>query len=472
MTTGAIATVPQEALDELRATVDGAILVSAPAELRAMSADASVRSKKAEANDAPLATAALVVRPTTTDQVSRVMRWATSHGIPVTPRGLGSGTVGAGIPVRGGVVLDMARFDSVGEVDVTNRTVTVGAGVRLSELDEAIRDSGLTIGHYPQSYYLASVGGCITMRGSGTFSSLYGNIEDRTGDLEVVLPGGEVVQTRSLPRASLGPDLKQLFIGSEGMFGVITHVTLKLVPRPEARLFNSARFGTFEQALEAVRRSLVDGVRPAVVRIYDPVEASAKHTKFAGTPGWLLILAFDGAADLVAAQEKITLGHVGEQGGDVLGPEPGVNWEQRRFDYSWSTDAVGRTGGVAEAIEVTATWSELPALYERLKEAAAPHMSEFMAHVSHVYDQGAALYAIVRGEFGSDEEALTAYDAVWKSVIEESLRSGAIIGHHHGVGLERAPWMPEALGSGLDLMRTLQKSLDPAGIMNPGKAGL
>jgi alkyldihydroxyacetonephosphate synthase len=463
--------IPEEVLADL--SVDPAILVSDPVEIRAMSADSSMRSKKAEANDRPLAAAALVVRPDSTEQVSRVLAWATKHGIPVTPRGLGSGTVGAGLPIRGGVVLDLAEMNEIGEVDVTNRMVTVGAGVRLSDLDEAIAPTGLSVGHYPQSFYLASVGGSIAMRGSGTFSSLHGNMDDRVGDLEVVLPTGEIVTTHSMPRASLGPDLKQLFAGSEGMLGIITKVTLRLVPLPAARRFNSVRYETFEQALEAMRLTLIAGVRPAVVRIYDPVEASAKHAQFAEQEGWLTILVFDGDADLVAKQEEIALRLAAEHGGTVLGPEPAVHWEQRRFNWSWFTDAVDHEGGAAEAIEVSAAWSELPALYERMKAAGGTVMPEFMAHVSHVYDQGAALYAIVRGQFADDAEALTHYDAVWEAVVTAAQDSGAVMGHHHGVGLERAPWMERGIGAGsMNLLRKLSKALDPAGIMNPGKAGL
>lgn len=182
---------------------------------------------------------------------------------------------------------------------------------------------------------------------------------------------------------------------------MITKVTLKLVPVPVAQRFAAVRYAGFEGALETVRRGLIAGVRPAVVRIYDPTEASAKHARFAQDAGWLLVLVFDGDERLIATQEEIMLDLATSLGGESLGPEPAVHWEQRRFNWSWFTDAVDHEG-IAEAIEVTATWSELPGLYERLKKAVSPHMQEFMAHVSHVYDQGAALYTIVRGEYADD----------------------------------------------------------------------
>ncbi len=464
--------IPPAALDALRQAVGGRAVSTDPAIIREFSKDSSVRSKKAEAADRPLAAAGAVVSPTSAEQVSQVLAWASTNRVPVVARGLGSGVVGSGLPVRGGVLLDLSGLAEVGEVDVVNRTVTVGAGINLGDLDTRLREQGLSVGHYPQSLYLASVGGCIAMRGSGTFSSLYGNIEDRVGEIELVLPSGEVVQTRSLPRASTGPDLRQLAIGSEGMFGVVTKVTLKLVPVPAARRFAAVRYDGFGEALETVRRALIAGIRPAVVRIYDPTEASAKHARFASDGGWLLVLVFDGDERLVATQEEITLDLAASLGGESLGPEPAVHWEQRRFDWSWFTDAVDHAGGIAEAIEVTASWSELPGLYERLRRAVAPHMQEFMAHVSHVYDQGAALYTIVRGEFADDAAAVEAYDATWAAVMRETLACGARISHHHGIGLERAQWMTDELGSGLELLRTLQHAVDPAGIMNPGKLGL
>lgn len=464
--------IPSDALAQLRDAVGEQAVSTDAARIRELSKDSSVRSKKAEAADRPLAAAQVVVTPHSTEQVSAVLSWASTHGVPVVARGLGSGVVGSGLPVRGGVLLDLAELTEVGEVDVVNRTVTVGAGINLGDLDTQLREQGLSVGHYPQSLYLASVGGCVAMRGSGTFSSLYGNIEDRVGELEIVLPTGVVVQTRSLPRASTGPDLRQLGIGSEGMFGVITKVTLKLVPVPVAQRFAAVRYAGFEGALETVRRGLIAGVRPAVVRIYDPTEASAKHARFAQDAGWLLVLVFDGDERLIATQEEIMLDLAASLGGESLGPEPAVHWEQRRFNWSWFTDAVDHEGGIAEAIEVTATWSELPGLYERLKKAVSPHMQEFMAHVSHVYDQGAALYTIVRGEYADDAAALEAYDATWEAVMAETLACGARISHHHGIGLERARWMTDELGAGLDLLRDLQKIVDPAGIMNPGKLGL
>jgi len=460
-----------EMLDGLRSAL-GADIVSTDARLiRELSHDMWIPTLKADVfADDPMFLAQVVVSPTTTEQVSKTLVWAGEHNVPVVPRGLGSGVVGSGLPNVGGIILDLARLDEVGQVDTVNRTVTVGAGKNMGDLDEELKKIGLSVGHYPQSLYLTSVGGALAMRGSGTFSSLYGDIEDRVADIEVVLPTGEVIQTKSTPRGSLGPDLKQLWIGSEGMYGVITKVTLKLVPVPADRRFASVRFDTFQQALDTARETLVAGVRPAVVRIYDPVEASAGHARFAETPGWLMILAFDGDPRLTKTQEEIVLSIAESHGGESLGEQPGIHWEKRRFNWSWATEADEQEGGIADSIEVTASWDTLDQLFKNVKAAIAPVMPEFMAHVSHIYDQGAGIYMIFRGLFGDEKVAADKYAQAWEIVVAEALKLGAIIGHHHGVGMARAPWIDEALGAEyIKLLRRLQRDLDPHNIMNPDK---
>lgn len=466
-------TITPDVLDALRDALPTAEVCTDPALLAELSADSSPRSKKATTAARPLATADLVVRVSSTEDVVATVRWARENGIPVLARGGGSGVVGSGLPIRGGVVIDMSGLNHVGEVNVTDRLVTVGAGLLGSDLEEALQPHGLATGHYPQSFHLASVGGWVTMRGSGTFSSLYGNIEDRVADLEVVLPTGEVLRTKSIPRASQGPDLKQLFIGSEGTLGIITSVTLRLVPLPEDRRFNSLHFTSFDGALDTAREMLRSGVRPAVLRIYDPIESTAKHARFAEGDGWLMILAFDGNPELTSAQEQITLEIAGAHGATILGEQPGIAWEQRRFDWSWFTDNVEKTGGIAEAIEISAPWSELAALYTTVTTAAASAMDQVMGHVSHIYDQGASLYVISSGHFDDDEAALQAYDKLWDAVMTATISAGAQISHHHGIGLERSRWMTDAVGDvAMSTLKRVKNALDPAAIMNPGKLGI
>jgi len=309
---------PATAVAALRERV-GVEVVDAPDTVAALSDDSSVRTHRARANGWDRPRAHLAVRPRSTDEVVALVNWANEFRIPLVARGLGSGVVGSGLPVHGGVVVDTSGMREAGPVDVVNRTVTVGPGIRLSDLDDVLKPHGLSAGHYPQSFSPASVAGSIAMRGSGTFSSPHGNVEDRVGELEVVLPDGMVVSTASMPRAAPLPDIEQLFAGAEVTLGIITRVTLRLVPLPEAGRFASVRFGAFQDALDTVRTLLVKGVRPAVVRIYDPTGASAEHARFADEEGWLLILVFDGDADLIETQERIALGVAAGNGGSSLG---------------------------------------------------------------------------------------------------------------------------------------------------------
>jgi alkyldihydroxyacetonephosphate synthase len=414
-----------------------------------------------------------VAKPTTTEQVSDVLRWANRHRVPVVPYGAGSGVVGGVVPTRGGISLDLGAFDRVEAVDGENLLVTVGAGMLGVEMEADLAARGFTVGHYPQSLYISSVGGWVAARGSGTFSSRYGNIEDMVVGLEVVLPTGEILRTKAVPRSASGPDIKQLFIGSEGTLGVITHVTSRMWPLPEVRSLRALSFPSFKAGLGAIRTVVQDGVRPAVVRLYDPDEGRPILERFGHDPGrWLLVLAFDGSRRMVELEESITVETALGFGAVDLGSEPAEHWEKHRFDASWLTERVAVPGGIADAIEVSHVWNRLEETYDRMVEAVRPHMQEVYGHVSHVYPQGASLYVICRALEADDDMAERAYHAAWDAAMRACLEVGATISHHHGIGLQRAPWMAAEHGLGMDILDHVKRALDPNGIMNPGKLGL
>lgn len=462
-----------EALETLRELILAEHVTTDTDTIASMSRDMSYKSRKAASTGSPEPRADAVVRPTSTDEVAAVVRWANEHHVSIVARGGGSGAVGSGLPVYGGVVVDLSSMNTIGEVDTYDRLVTVGAGTMLDELEARLAESGMTAGHYPQSLALASVGGSIAMRGSGTWSSLHGGIEDRVADLTVVLPSGDVLRTRSLPRASAGPDLKQLFVGAEGTLGIITEVTLRLARLPQTRAYASYGFPDVGSTIDTVREALAAGVTPGVVRIYDPAEATAGHAAFVDEPMWLLVIVFDGLDTVVSAHRAFLADLAERHGGRSMGEDPARRWEERRFNYSWVDTATAMPGGVADSIEVTARWSELPALYASATAAAREVVPTVMAHISHVYADGAALYIIVAGEFDGVEEGLRAYDEVWRAVVEATLAHGGRISHHHGIGLMRAPWMEQEVSSeGLGLLRSIKSALDPRGVLNPGKLGL
>ncbi len=445
------------------------------AELYKLSQDSSFRAQKLDRKGESWGEAEVLVTPRTEAEIQKMVRWCNQNQVPIIVRGPGSGVSGSGIPVKGGVLLDLREHNKILDFNPENGHVKVQGSIILSELDEYLRDRGFTVGHYPQSFSIAGVAGSICERGSGTFSSLYGNVEDIVAELRVVLPDGAIYQSHYSPRSATGPDLRQLFIGSEGTLGIITEVTLKTYKVPEQRTFHSYAFPSIDEAIDVIRETLWLGIYPAVARIYDPVEGTAKHAQFTSESKgeWLMVLLFEGADEVVAAQETKVEELACKHGGRNLGPEPAVNWEKMRFDVSWFTDEIGDEGGIAESVEVSATWDKLPAVWESMREAALIEMDRVMGHISHVYRDGASLYVIASGKKADQDEVLAAYSRHWKNLTEASIRAGGTICHHHSAGLERAPWIEEGIGeNGLDILRNIKRTMDPNDIMNPGKLAL
>lgn len=466
--------IPPKALEELEELLDPTEWKTDEEDRREHGHDSWVLSiKDRDIGVAGGALPAGVARPTSTEQVSRLLAWATRHGVPVVPYGAGSGVMGGTVPTRGGISLDLGAFDGIEDLDDDNLLVTVGAGMNGGELEARLDTHGFTVGHYPQSLHISTVGGWVATRGSGTFSSRYGNIEDMVAGIEVVLPTGEVVRTKPVPRSASGPDYKQLFVGSEGTLGVITRVTLRMWPRPEIRSFRALSFASFGDGLETIRKVVLGGVRPGVVRLYDPVEGRPTLERFGhDAERWLLVLAFDGSRRMVEFEEGVTVETALEHGAVDLGREPAEHWEKHRFEIDWLWERVNLPGGIAEAIEVAHVWDRLEETYTRMVEAVRPHLPDVFGHVSHVYPQGASLYVICRALEVDDEAAERAYRNGWQAAMRACLETGATISHHHGIGLQRAPWMEAEHGAGLDVLQRIKRALDPAGIMNPGKLGL
>lgn len=467
--------ITQEVLDSLIDQVGDQQVSTDAKALFDLSQDSSFRTQKLRQKNEVWGQANAIVTPRNEDDIVTTMKWATKNKVPVVVRGPGSGVSGVGIPTEGGILLDLRHQNDVLELNEIAGHVRVQGSILLEDLDNYLRKQGFTLGHYPQSFSIAGVAGSIALRSSGTFSSLYGNVEDIVAELRVVMPTGEVYQSHYSPRSATGPDVRQLFIGAEGTLGIVTEVTLKVFRTPEHRSFHSYAFASFQEALDTIRKTLWLGIYPAVARIYDPVEGAAKHAQFTteSDDEWLLVLLYEGAKEVVEAQENRIEELAVSHGARILGPEPAVNWEAKRFDVSWFTDQIPVAGGLAESVEVAATWDKLPAVWEAMREAALKEMDTVMGHVSHVYRDGASLYVIASGQKSGDEEALKSYSAHWKNLTEAAHEAGGIICHHHSVGLERAPWLAKGIGEhGIEILSQIKDVLDPAGIMNPGKLAL
>lgn len=414
--------------------------------------------------------AAVVARPRSTEHVSAVLAAADGARVPVTAAGGRSGVCGASVPVFGGVVLDLTGLDAIGEVDEVSGVVTVGSGVFGPDLERVLGTRhGLTVGHFPQSFDIATVGGWVACRGAGQYSTRYGKIEDMVAGLEVVLADGRVIRTGGAPAAAVGPDLDQVFVGSEGTLGVITTVWLRAHPIAETVRRAAYHFPSLTAGFEACRRVLRRGATPAVLRLYDGFE-SARGRGGDGSTCTLLVLD-EGDPAVVDATMAILVDVCDDLGS--AGDEQLVHdWSEHRNDTS-ALQGLTRKGFVVDTMEIAAPWSRLDEIYEAATAAitAVPHAMVASCHLSHSYLDGACLYFSFAARPPADEIEAT-YRAMWDAGQRAVLAHGGNLSHHHGVGLNRGRFVAEALGPAFDVLVALKRALDPNGILNPGKLGL
>lgn len=415
-----------------------------------------------------------VARPSSAVEVAAILKAASAANLAVVPYGAGSGVVGAVVNADRFVSLDLSGLSGEPVFDDERAEVTVGAGVPASVVEAAANARGRRIPHYPQSLGLASVGGLVATRSSGTFSSKYGNIEDLLVALEVVLADGTTVRTKAVPRSSTGPSLTQLFVGSEGTLGVITSVTLRTFPQAASAQFGGVAFASVAEGVVAVRAILDGGIRPAVIRLYDAAEAEHlfQHSGVPSQGRALLILGFDGNPAVVQAERIESTKITAACGGVDLGPAPGDTWERSRFDASWLDRGNADPNHLADAIEVSASWPVLAALHDRTLAALFPHVDRAYAHFSHFYPNGGALYFIFFTSGPDPDDAVARYRAAWAAALRTVIDMGGSISHHHGIGEARKGWMREEHGEVLTLLDRIKQAFDPLNLLSPGKLGM
>ncbi|HTZ10084.1 MAG TPA: FAD-binding oxidoreductase, partial [Acidimicrobiales bacterium] len=343
--------------------------------------------------------------------------------------------------------------------------------------EAALGAEGTTLGHWPQSMALSTVGGWVACRGAGQYSTRYGKIEDMVLGLEVALADGRLVRTGGTgPRAALGPDLTQLFVGSEGVLGVVTEARLRLHRVAPAEGRRAYGFAGFAGGLEACRRILRRGATPAVLRLYDHTES---QRTFDEALQCVLVVLDEADPGLLDATLAVVDEECGACAGTALGPELVERWMGHRNDVS-ALAPLYRAGVVVDTVEIAARWSALPALYEAAVGALGSLEGTLAAsaHQSHAYTDGACLYFTFAGrrpeDHPGDPEAWAEgyYTAAWDAVMAEVEAAGGAISHHHGVGLNRGRFLAGALGPAFDVLVDLKTALDPRGILNPGKLGL
>jgi alkyldihydroxyacetonephosphate synthase len=429
-----------------------------------------------------------VVLPATDEEVAALLAWCEENRVAVVPFGGGTSVVGGVDPdagrFRAAITVDLRRMDALIDLDEVSQVATLGAGVTGPDAEELLGERGYSLGHFPQSFRFATIGGFAVTRSSGQASAGYGRFDDMVQALTLVTPRGTLVAGRS-PKNAVGPDLRQLVMGSEGAFGIVTRVSVRVHRVPAVTEYEGWRFNSFTDAAAAFRAVAQEGVMPTVMRVSDEVETAlnlARPTEIGESSdedlpdkqvpgGCLAITTFEGSPTAVAARAGVVREIFTAAGGQSLGPGPAQAWEHGRFSGPYLRDALLDIGVGCETLETVTSWANLDALKAAVTAAlseALPEPTVVMCHISHTYATGASLYFTV--VYRQDGEPLDQWMAAKRTVSQAITDAGASITHHHAVGRDHRPWLSAEIGElGVDALRAVKDVLDPAGVCNPGK---
>ncbi|MEA3334996.1 MAG: FAD-binding oxidoreductase [Chloroflexota bacterium] len=426
----------------------------------------------------PLPTPDYIVHPGSPGEISEIMDIANKYRIPVVPWGGGSGTQGGALPIFGGILLDTKRLDKIIEIDEKSLTVTAQAGIIGQQLEWALNEKGLFLAHYAAASRCATLGGYLAPRGTGTISTKYGKAEDLVLSMEIVLPTGEIIRTPQVPQHAAGPDWPPLFLGAEGTFGVITEATMQVEYIPEARLLRGILFDDLSKALEAGRRMMTRRLHPFVIRLYDPASTASRIKKILGYEydGAYMVLGFDGDPDIAALEEQKALEICKDLDGRDLGREPGEAWWEHRYDFYYPPINL-KLPWMYGTTETITTYDKIEDLYWAEKRAVEQGFSDwnvrFIGHFSHWFHWGVMLYCrfIIEDPPEDAQEALRLHNRVWNVAMQTVIANGGMINEHHGVGLKLSRYMRKQYGDAWPFLQRIKSTIDPNGIMNPGKVG-
>ena len=451
------------------------------------------RRRRGDAGAAPDA----VATPRNADAVARVLQVCADENIAVVPWGGGTSVVGGLDAERGELVaviaLDLSRLDALLKVDPVSRLATFQPGIRTPAAEAALATHGFTLGHVPQSFERASLGGYVVTRSAGQSSTGVGRIDDLVAGLRIATPVGELVLA-PVAGSAAGPDLRRLVLGSEGTLGVVTEVTLRVRPIPDERYYEGWILPDWDTGLTAMRGLIQDGPHPDIARLSDPDEtdismlmssagrltrsALAGYLRWRGVHGGcLLITGYEGNARDVRHRRDVVRERLRSAGAVGLGKRAGRSWEHARFAAPALRDTLFDTGVLAETLETAATWTALPAVYSAVRQALHGSLGRAVVgcHVSHLYPSGASLYFTVLAAADATDPDAPDPDRQWlraKKAANDAITSaGGTITHHHAVGTAHRRHVRADLGGdvGVRALRAVKRELDPVGIMNPGK---
>jgi len=424
---------------------------------------------------------AAIVYPATAQEVSAVLAFADANRVNIVARTGRTGTEG-GLEtiVADTVVVDGSKMNAIVEIDPINMMVTAQCGVPLQFLEDALREQGLTTGHSPQSKPLAQMGGLVATRSIGQFSTLYGGIEDMVIGLEAVLPDGTISRIKNVPRRAAGPDIRHIVIGNEGALCYITEVTVKIFRyQPENNRFFGFLLDDFGTGVEALRSLITQGYRPSVCRLYSPGDANQHFAHFYQGKNVVILVAEGpkGIADATADAIEACFAEVPHTAVDPALIEAwfdGLNWGQDKIDAE--KQVMLHSHHLGYTTEVSINWSKVAELNQAVMDRVQLEFQHFAdltmlgAHSSHSYQTGTNLYFVYDYNIACEpQDEINEYHIPLNAIIvEESLRLGGSMVHHHGIGKYRTPWTKQEHGSAYHMLETLKRGFDPNGIMNAG----
>ncbi|WP_408897307.1 FAD-binding oxidoreductase [Nocardioides sp. R1-1] len=433
-----------------------------------------LRQRTGDLSDAP----DVVVRPAGHDEVVAVLAFAQQERIAVVPFGGGTAVTGGLVAdadgLSGVLSLDLGRMRGLLALDPVSSTATLEPGLRGPEAESLLAAHGMMLGHFPQSFEYATIGGFAATRSSGQSSAGYGRFDAMVVGLRVATPRGEV-RLGSAPANASGPDLRELFLGSEGAFGVITEVTVRVRPLPEVKEYEGWRWPSFAAGADAMRSLAQSDLLPTVIRLSDENETAINLADPSGiggeeSAGCLMIVGYEGTPAAVAAKRAAVTEALGALGGTSLGAAPGESWAQGRFSAPYLRDSLLDVGVLVETLETATFWSNRENLYTRVRAALEETLGEgtmVLCHISHVYATGCSLYFTVAAPGG--EDPLARWLPAKAAACEAIVAAGAAITHHHAVGTDHKPYLTAEIGAvGADVLRAVKQAVDPAGILNPG----
>jgi alkyldihydroxyacetonephosphate synthase len=431
-----------------------------------------LRLRAGDGSDSPDA----VVRPATHEEVAAIIDWAVHHHVALVPFGGGTSVVGGLVARREGyagvVSLDLVRLDRLLQVDTDSMTATLEPGLRGPQAEALLAEHGFTLGHFPQSFEYASIGGFAVTRSSGQSSAGYGRFDSLVVGLRVATPQGELVLGTS-PANAAGPDLREVVMGSEGSFGVVTAVTVRVRRIPVVKVYETWRWDSFAEGTAAMRTLAQAGLLPTVLRLSDETEtqvnlATPDNVGGESAGGCLMVTGFEGTAEAVAARRTAVTGLLRGLGGTSLGEDEA--WVHGRFHGPYLRDSLLDVGVLVETLETVTFWSRLQQVYDAVRAALTTSLGAgtlVLCHVSHVYETGASLYFTVAANQADDPVAQ--WLAAKAAASDAMLDNGASITHHHAIGQDHKPWLAREIGPvGVNMLRALKHELDPTGVLNPG----